>query len=77
MTFVVTLSELVGAGLVIFCLIMLTLRFLITHFTQMTCRHAKVTENQACHAICKDCGKDLGFIGKWREERKKNDNSNK
>ena len=34
------------------------------------CKHDKgIRETQACDAICKICGKNLGFIGK--EENKK------
>lgn len=32
------------------------------------CKHdGGVTETRACQAICRDCGKDLGFIGTWRD----------
>ena len=31
---------------------------------QLTCDHTGgINETRACHAICKLCGKDLGFIG--------------
>lgn len=34
---------------------------------QRKCRHdSGVIETQACDAICKKCGKNLGFIGEWR-----------
>lgn len=26
------------------------------------CQHLRFFENRACHAICRDCRKDLGFI---------------
>lgn len=32
------------------------------------CKHEDVFENGHCHAICRRCRKDLGFIGKWREK---------
>jgi len=27
------------------------------------CKHINTFENMACHLICRDCRKDLGFIG--------------
>jgi hypothetical protein len=31
---------------------------------QSSCSHDQgINETRACHAICKYCGKDLGFIG--------------
>jgi hypothetical protein len=38
---------------------------------QALCKHERgVTETQSCSAICKQCGKNLGFIGKWRKTQK-------
>lgn len=38
---------------------------------QARCRHnGDVAETSACDAICRDCGKNLGFIGTWRAKRK-------
>lgn len=37
------------------------------------CQHAKVHENGACDAICRNCGKNLGFIGTWREKHPSTD----
>lgn len=38
---------------------------------QMRCKHGPVAETQACDAICIKCGKNLGFIGTWREKQRK------
>jgi hypothetical protein len=39
-------------------------------FRQMRCKHAcGVHETQACDAICRECGKNLGFIGDWRRRK--------
>lgn len=35
---------------------------------QARCRHERYFENGSCHAICRDCRKDLGFIGTWRDK---------
>jgi hypothetical protein len=33
------------------------------------CKHEMgVRETQACDAICKQCGENLGFIGQWRKK---------
>ena len=32
---------------------------------QIRCRHDRIRETQSCHAICRRCGKDLGFIGQF------------
>lgn len=37
---------------------------------QRRCQHSRVHETQACDAICAGCGKNLGFIGTWREQQK-------
>lgn len=34
---------------------------------QKKCSHEKYHETMACHGKCRDCGKDLGFIGDLRE----------
>ncbi len=36
------------------------------------CEHLRVRESMACDAHCRDCGENLGFIGKWRERTKDN-----
>lgn len=38
---------------------------------QKLCKHDKgVSETRSCDAICRGCGKNLGFIGTWREAQK-------
>ena len=37
---------------------------------QRHCKHDRaVNETQACEAICRDCGKNLGFIGAWQKQQ--------
>jgi hypothetical protein len=31
------------------------------------CKHPTVHETSACDAVCRTCGKNLGFIQKWRD----------
>lgn len=37
---------------------------------QMTCAHLVFYETRACDAVCRQCGKNLGFIGAIRAQRK-------
>lgn len=38
---------------------------------QSNCKHDEgVNETSACDAVCKECGKNLGFIGTWRDKHK-------
>lgn len=37
---------------------------------QSRCAHENgVRETRSCDAICRECGKNLGFIGTWREQQ--------
>jgi hypothetical protein len=39
-------------------------QYTLCFFRQRGCKHNKgVNETSACDAICKSCGKNLGFIG--------------
>ena len=38
---------------------------------QFMCPHHEVHETMACEAICDECGKNLGFIGTWRNTHQK------
>lgn len=36
------------------------------------CEHnGTISETSACDAICNNCGKNLGFIGAWRNRKEK------
>ena len=37
---------------------------------QRRCNHPAVNETQACDAICRECGKNLGFIKNRRDAQK-------
>lgn len=40
---------------------------LADRWKQLQCKHdGGVNETRACDAICRKCGKNLGFIGNWR-----------
>ena len=40
------------------------------HLKRRRCKHETVWEDRACNAHCTSCGKNLGFIGSWREAKK-------
>lgn len=65
--FVWTIGDLVGIVLFLMSAVLFGIIFIAQWLKEMTCKHEKIYENRACNAICKDCGKDLGFIGSWRK----------
>ena len=69
--FVVTLGDAVGLGLLIVTCLLVLLGFLYAFIRQCMCTHPEYFENRSCHAICRRCGKDLGFLGTWREKTTK------
>ena len=59
---------------VLICIFFLTIIVLHmnTAYVQWRCKHTDgVNETQACDAICRKCGKNLGFIGSYRERMKR------
>jgi hypothetical protein len=62
--FVITAGDVI-AGVVIALLVVAALAIKARDaIKQAACKHAKgVRETSACDAICKACGKNLGFIG--------------
>ena len=67
----ITLSDIIGLTVLVLVLIVLAVFKIKTAFRQARCSHTgSIRETQACDAICGDCGKNLGFIGPWRERRK-------
>jgi len=69
MIVVVTLMEVIG---IFIFLVMLGFAFYLgvaQYLRERKCKHDKgVRESQACEALCVVCGKNLGFIGTWREK---------
>ncbi len=66
--FVWTFSDVVG----LFSVAVVTVVWLAVLLKQWAakalCKHDDgVNENMACDAICRKCGKNLGFIGNWRK----------
>jgi len=66
--FVWTLSDVLSLGLGSALALAGVFALAVDWYVKATCKHnAGVTETQACDAICRECGKNLGFIGMWRE----------
>lgn len=69
--FVITLQDVVGGIFLGLFLVAITAISLYNIFKQAICKHDDgVNETMACDAICRKCGKNLGFIGTWREKHK-------
>ena len=41
-----------------------------TYFKQRRCKHEQVNEDMSCNAWCRSCGKNMGFIGTYYENKK-------
>lgn len=68
--FIYTISDIIGAAMAV----LLLAAWLCVSATRWVkawrCKHdGAIYENRACHAICCQCDKDLGFIGAVREQR--------
>ena len=69
--FILTISDVIGA-VVVATIVLIWLLVVITEWLrQARCKHdCGVNETQACDAICRKCGKNMGFIGTWREKHR-------
>lgn len=68
--FVYTINDIITAGLVVAAVGFYAAGAAIELFTQWRCKHDEgVRETRACDAICRKCGKNLGFIGSWRKRQ--------
>lgn len=73
--FVITMGDVLGLIGFLSCLFIAAYIYAKERIRQSKCAHSDVTETQACDAICRKCGKNLGFIGKWRDTKLKEKNS--
>lgn len=66
--FIFTLSDVLYVAVGGALLTVLVFISIANRCRQLLCKHdGGVNETQACEAICRKCGKNLGFIGSWRE----------
>ncbi len=70
MIFVWTVGDVLGLGLLALVLLWGVWITNATWWRESRCKHdGGVDETMACDAICRKCGKNLGFIGSWRERQ--------
>lgn len=70
--FVITISDILAIIVLISIAALFLIVMLPIWIKSFRCSHdGGVSETSACDAICLKCGKNLGFIGSWKE---KNDN---
>lgn len=74
--FIYTIGDLIWLAFIVLFTIWAIIIGSSRSLSQWKCKHdAGVNETMACNAICRKCGKDLGFIGAWREKTKEVINS--
>lgn len=66
MTVFVNLFDIIALCIVVALILLYGVVVLLTAWQRRRCKHKNYFENRACNAICRDCGKDLGFIGSLR-----------
>ena len=65
--FIITLSEVVGAIILLLIFGAWAIEEIKTLIYQSKCKHSKYRETSNCDAICIECGKNLGFIENSRK----------
>lgn len=69
--FVWTISDVIGIVALLIIAFIFSVLWSLDAWDRFKCKHdGGVNETQACEAICKICGKNLGFIGNYRKEAK-------
>jgi hypothetical protein len=69
--FIFTIGDVIGFGVFAVFLSLAIVVWISKLISQWKCKHGSgVHETRACNALCNKCGKDLGFIGTWREKNK-------
>jgi hypothetical protein len=70
--FVITFGDVFGLIALAVFLLVFVFVYGKQAWKQSRCKHdGGVNETMACDAICRQCGKNLGFIGKWSEAKLK------
>ena len=68
--FIWTMSDFIGLAFFVAVALIAAMAGFGRWYRHYKCDHENYHENTACHAICRDCGKDLGFIGTIREAKR-------
>lgn len=69
MMFIYAIGDIVGIAFLLLMLVILAIAAIERWARQAFCKHEKYHETMACEAVCRKCGKNLGFIGRVRKER--------
>ena len=67
--FIFTFETVIVAALVLLIIVLNFYWFIKDSYKQGKCEHKDYRETMACDAVCRDCGKNLGFIGTVRGDK--------
>jgi hypothetical protein len=68
--FIYTIGDLLTLLVIISTIATAIVIGVIQWYKESRCKHdGGYNETQACEAICRQCGKNLGFIGNWRNKK--------
>lgn len=68
--FIWTIGDVIGLAASAIIIAILCTMGVLRLLRQSRCKHARYHETSSCDAICTDCGKNLGFIGTWRDKHR-------
>jgi len=68
--FIYTIGDILTVLAIVLAIATITIISVIQWYKESRCKHdGGYNETQACDAICRQCGKNLGFIGKLRDKK--------
>ena len=68
--FIYTIGDILVLVMIALSIATVTIIGVIQWYKESRCKHdGGYNETQACDAICRRCGKNLGFIGKLRNNK--------
>jgi hypothetical protein len=68
--FIYTIGDILTLLVIVLTIATIIVVGVIQWYKQSRCKHdGGYNETQACDAICRQCGKNLGFIGKLRDNK--------
>jgi hypothetical protein len=68
--FIYTIGDILTLLVIVLTIATIIIVGVIQWYNESRCKHdGGYNETQACDAICRQCGKNLGFIGKLRDKK--------
>ena len=68
--FIYTIGDILTVLAIVLAIASSIIIVVIQWYKESRCKHdGGYSETQACDAICRQCGKNLGFIGKLRDKK--------